>query len=96
MALPEVSADELLWNVITFSPAWVFIVSSFDEEFELVVLCRDAVFEYFLNSILWTFGHLFNFPGSGTNAGALCGRGAIVTRSEFMNSDATLRSMVKV
>ena len=53
MALPEVSADELLWNVITFRPAWVFVVSPFDEELELVVLCRDAVF---LNSIFWTVG----------------------------------------
>ena len=57
MASHEVSADELLWNVITFSPAWVFVVSPFDEEFQLVVPCRDAVFEYFLNSIFWTVGH---------------------------------------
>ena len=51
VASPEVSADELFWSVITFSPAWVFVASPFDEELELVVLCRDAVFEYFLNSI---------------------------------------------
>ena len=57
MASPEVSADEPLWNVITFSPAWVYVVSPFDEELELVVLCRDAVFGYFLNSIFWTVGH---------------------------------------
>ena len=57
MASPEVSADELLWNVITFSPAWVFVVGPFDEELKLVVPCRDAVFEYFLNSIFWTVGH---------------------------------------
>ena len=57
MASPEVSADELPWNVITFSPAWVFVVSPFDEELELVVFCRDAVFENFLNSIFWTVGH---------------------------------------
>ena len=57
MSLPEVSADELLWNLITFSPAWVFVVGPFDEELKLVVPCRDAVFEYFLNSIFWTVGH---------------------------------------
>ena len=57
MASPEVSADELLWNVITFSPAWVFVVSPFDEELELVVPFRDAVFKYFMNSIFWSVGH---------------------------------------
>ena len=57
MASPEISAAELLWNVIKFSPAWVFLVSPFDEELELVFLCREAVFENFLNSIFWTVGH---------------------------------------
>ena len=97
MASPEVFADELIWNVLKFIPARVFVVSPFDEELELVVLCRDAVFQYFLNIIFSGMSvTLFNFPGSGANAGALCGRGAFVTRSEFMTSVAPLRSMMKV
>ena len=42
--------------MITFSPAWVSVVSPFDEELELFFLCHNAVFKYFLNSIYWTVG----------------------------------------
>ena len=47
--------------MIAFSPASVFVVSPFYEELELVVLCRDAMFECFLNSLFWTVGHFVQF-----------------------------------
>ena len=78
MASLEVPANELFWNVIAFSPAWVFVVSPFDEEIELVVLSRDAVFEYFLNSIFWNVGHFVQLSwlrgecGSVVRARGLC------------------------
>ena len=64
--------------MITFSPAWVFVVSRLHEELELVILCRDAVFEYFLNSIFWTVRHFVQLSwfrgerGSVVRARGLC------------------------
>ena len=93
MALPEVSADELLWNVITFSPAWVFVVGPFDEERKLVVPCRDAVFEYFLNSIFWTVGHFVQFSSFWDERGSVMWARGL---RDSVRVYAHLWSMVKV
>ena len=58
MASLEVSADELYRHVITFSPAWVFVLSPFEEEVELVVRFLDAVLDDFLDRIFRTVIHL--------------------------------------
>ena len=79
MASPAISADVLFRYVITLSPALVFVGSPFDEEVELVVLCRDVVFQRFLSSIFRTSGHFVQLSrfrgerGSVVRARGLCG-----------------------